>query len=180
MTATRFEPRDLWREDGHLSDLVLTALADGQDSLVPTEVHSHAATCEDCGARLGELTLRSLQVGEALDEHPPLQRSDSPAPSYKLPVLALAVAFVLAVMGSIPRLLELRGALGDAPSSPVETGLILLKGAALLFRSANQQDTLAVTLAWCASALAILALGAMVARLVSPGILQRNDHASHD
>ena len=87
---------------------------------------------------------------------------------------------MLALLGSIPRLLELRTALGEAPGSPVETGLVLLKGAALLFRSANQQDTPAVALAWCASALVILALGAMVARLVPPATLQRNDHAPHD
>jgi hypothetical protein len=180
MTVTRFEPRELWRDDGHLSDLVLTALADGQDSLVPDEAHVHAASCEICGPRLGAFALCSLDVGMALEEHGLRVPSAPPGKSFKLPVLAFAIAFVLAVLGSLPRLLELRAAFGQAPSSPVETGVILLKGAALLFRGANQQDTLAVTLAWCASALAILALGAMVARLVPSGILQRNDHASHD
>ena len=180
MTVVRLEPKDLWREDGHLSDLVLTALADGEDSLVPSEVHSHVATCEACSQRLGAFALQSLKASELLQEQAAVAPSTSRARAYRLPVFALVAAFVLALLGSIPRLIELRSALSEAPGSSVETGLVLLKGATLLFRSANQQDTLAVTLAWCASALAIVALGVMVARLAPLGILQRNDHASHD
>jgi hypothetical protein len=180
MKGARFEPRHLWRDDGHLSDLVLTALADGQDSLVPTDIHEHAATCESCSARLGALALRSLEVDDALQSHAGAALSRPPAVGFKLPVVAFAAAFVLASLGSIPRLLELYRTLGEARGSPLDAGLILVKSAALLFRSANQQDTLAVTLAWCASALAILALGAIVARLAPPGTMQRNDNGSHD
>ena len=180
MTVLRLEPKHLWREDGHLSDVVLTALADGEDSLVPREVHSHVATCEACSTRLGEFALQSLEVGQLLRERAAVAPAVSRTRAHRLPVLALVAAFVLASLGSIPRLLELRGTLDGAPGSRVETGLVLLKGAALLFRSANQQDTLAVTLAWCASALAILALGALVARIAHPGTLQRNHHVSQD
>lgn len=181
MTTIRLAARELWRDDGHLSDLVLTALADGQDALVPQQASEHVATCATCSERLGALALRSVQVGEALAaEAAAAPQGPSPHRSYRLPALALAAAFVLALLGSLPRLLELVSAFGEAPGSGVETVLIVLKGAALLFRTANQQDTPAVALAWCAAGLALLALGALVVRLAPPGTLERNRHASSD
>ncbi|MBN2194018.1 MAG: hypothetical protein JW751_14480 [Polyangiaceae bacterium] len=181
MTAPRFVAKDVWRADGHLSDLVLTALADGQDSLLPEPATAHAATCATCGQRLGAAALQSLLVGEALEEQAVARvPSKAPEPSFRLPLLAFAAAFVLALLGSIPRLVELATAFGKAPGSSLETGLIVLKGTALLFRRASQQDTPAVALAWCASALAILALGALVARLAPSGTLERKHHVSQD
>ena len=181
MTASRFEAKDVWQADGHLSDLVLVALADGQDYLVPKPAQEHAATCESCGLRLGAAALQSWEVGAGLEGHAMTAAPASPPrPDLRRPAIALAAAFVLALLGSIPRLLELRAAFGEAPSSPLETGLVVLKSVTLLFRSANQQDTVAVTLAWCAAAVTILALGGMVARWTPPGSLERSKHASHD
>lgn len=173
----RFQPGDLWRKDGHLSDLVLTALADGQDALYPKEALEHAETCTDCARRLGQTALLSLRVSEALADARVVRGIEAePRLGVGLPLYALVAALALALLGSVPRLLEFLYSLEEAPRSLMETTLVAIKGVMLLFRGATQQDTAAVVLAWCASALALLALGGLVARLAPTTPLTRRTH----
>ena len=46
-------PFDL--EQGHATDVALTALADGQDEIVPSLVTAHVDACDRCAGRLGDL-----------------------------------------------------------------------------------------------------------------------------
>lgn len=56
----------LWEADGHLTDVALTMLADGEAALLDDEAEPHAARCDACSARLGAAALMSLRVGEEL------------------------------------------------------------------------------------------------------------------
>lgn len=97
-----------WDGSGHLTELALVALADGQDAILDADVRAHAGSCEACTARLAELALESLAVGEAMEAARPPRR---------IPVLAVAIAAMLAVVGVMPSLLEPRW-VSDVAAAP--------------------------------------------------------------
>ena len=94
----------LWAEGGHASDVVLTALADGQAAILPPPVIAHVHACAACTKHLGGAVLLSLHAGTelALAARAPLVR----APSPRLPI---ALGLALAVLGLVPRLLDASG-----------------------------------------------------------------------
>jgi hypothetical protein len=88
-----------WDGSGHLTDLALVALADGQDALVDADARAHADSCAACAERLADLALESIAVGEAMA----IAREPR-----RLPAKAIAIAATLALLGVIPSLLEPR------------------------------------------------------------------------
>ena len=50
----------LWSDGGHASDIVLTAIADGQLEIVPPNARAHVETCTKCMQHLGNAALLSL------------------------------------------------------------------------------------------------------------------------
>jgi hypothetical protein len=55
-----------WETDGHLTEVALTMLADGETALLDEGAAPHVAGCEACSARLGAAALMALRVGEEL------------------------------------------------------------------------------------------------------------------
>jgi hypothetical protein len=97
-------PQDLlWDGSGHVHEVALTALADGQDALVPADVHAHVVACEACTAKLAEATLLSLETAEAL----------SLARLSKVPWPAVAAGLALAALGTLPTVLDARQAVAE-------------------------------------------------------------------
>src|SRR2546430_2604580 len=96
-----------WDGSGHLSDLALVALADGQDSLVDADARKHADSCEDCAGRLADLALQSTAVGEIMIAVRPR----------RMPAGAIGFAIALAVLGIVPSVLE-GGWVGSLASAP--------------------------------------------------------------
>ena len=68
MTTTKHVlPDELVLEgDGHLADVALTAIADGEVDLVPSAALAHLDGCDHCSHRLGEAALLSVATREAL------------------------------------------------------------------------------------------------------------------
>ena len=62
----QFERELSWCDDGHVSDLVVSALADGQSELVAEEAAEHVDECELCTDRLVRMASLSLSFGEDL------------------------------------------------------------------------------------------------------------------
>jgi hypothetical protein len=95
-----------WDGSGHVTELALVALADGQTDLVDADARAHVESCEECAAQLADFALQSIAVGEALERVP-----------RKLPVSAVVFALGLALLGFIPSLLEpaWMGRLANAP-----------------------------------------------------------------
>ncbi|PKN48616.1 MAG: hypothetical protein CVU63_04515, partial [Deltaproteobacteria bacterium HGW-Deltaproteobacteria-20] len=56
----------LWQDDGHVSDVAVDALADGQEAIVPLPVRDHVNECELCAGRFGEAVLLAMQVGQVM------------------------------------------------------------------------------------------------------------------
>ena len=140
-------PSDLvWEQDGHLSDIVLSTLADGQALIVPLEAQSHLEQCEHCTTRFGAEAILSMHAGELLTE---LGKSPKAPASVKprvaevlpekrmsaLPRRAVWAALILAACGAMPALvaggMRLTSVLGTIGRSI----LMLSRGVVLVAKS---------------------------------------------
>ena len=105
-------------EGGHVTDVVLTCLADGEGAILPAAAESHVDACDACTARLGASALLSLNASSALlassEVRAPLQivaatpALAAPASRRRrpLPLGAIAAALLVAVVGALPGLMD--------------------------------------------------------------------------
>jgi hypothetical protein len=150
-------PRSLVWEGEHVSDLGLTALADGQDAVLGEGAVEHVESCDLCMGRLGRIALVSSAVGEAV-------RGAGPglAPAASRPSWALALGVAVALFAAIP---TAHGVLRSA-SGVAHTIKVLLRSGVVLARS----DALArgLPVATLAAAALLVVMGWTVARWVAP------------
>ncbi|AKV03257.1 hypothetical protein AKJ09_09920 [Labilithrix luteola] len=106
----------LWAEGGHASDVVLTALADGQLAIVPPNVRAHVEGCDLCTTHLGHAALLSIHTGAGLAAPRETASQTERAP---FPRLAITLGLAVAVLGLVPTLLQApstaRAFAGDVP-----------------------------------------------------------------
>jgi len=93
----------LWADGGHASDVVLTALADGQVEILPASVLTHVEGCGTCTTHLGNAALLSLHTGRELAI---VARQPDVSAHAPLPRLAIALGLAVAVLGLVPSLLD--------------------------------------------------------------------------
>ncbi len=67
MTSELLPEELLWADGGHASDVVLTALADGEDAIVPEVARRHVGNCVHCTHALGRVALLSVHASEELE-----------------------------------------------------------------------------------------------------------------
>jgi hypothetical protein len=106
-------PKDRMWAGAHVSELGLTAMADGQESILGDDVVAHVQACESCTGRLGRIALASSAVGEALaltkaavtagveNGGAPAQREITPV---QRPWGALALGVAVAMLAAAPTL----------------------------------------------------------------------------
>jgi len=98
-------PRELVWDGAHVSELALTAIADGQEEIVQRDAVQHAEACEWCAGRMGRAALLSSAVGGAVVAVQPLKTAARPmtrtAPA---PWKALAMGIAVAVLAALPSL----------------------------------------------------------------------------
>lgn len=99
----------LWAERGHASDVVLTALADGQNDIVPPEVRAHVQGCVACTMHLGNAALLSLHTERELGVMSAVAKAALP-----LPRRAIALGLLVAALGLLPTLFDSSSRVGDA------------------------------------------------------------------
>ncbi|HEY8039104.1 MAG TPA: hypothetical protein VIF15_04890 [Polyangiaceae bacterium] len=101
-------PRELVWDGVHVSELALSALADGQEAILDVRAVEHVDACEWCAGRLGRAALVSATVGEALGEVAikPATAS-SPARAAARPLRALALGLAVAVLAALPTVPQL-------------------------------------------------------------------------
>ncbi len=68
MTSELLPEELLWADGGHASDVVLTALADGEDAIVPEVARRHVGNCVHCTHALGRVALLSVHASEELEQ----------------------------------------------------------------------------------------------------------------
>jgi len=137
MTDNKMLPADLvWAKGGHLSDVALTAIADGQETIVPREAMAHLESCEACAGELGAAALLSLDTSAAVSRLPlsarevgasaPLSRKTLRAA--RAPLIAIAAALAAAILGMLPTLV-------DAPRLWDDASFFVRSGVPLLVRT---------------------------------------------
>jgi hypothetical protein len=98
-------PLELLFEGGHLSDVAVSTLADGEEALLPPEVRKHAHECATCAATIQKEALHSVAVGEILRAaaEPELAPASAALEPVRAPVpwVILAVGCFLSVLGVV-------------------------------------------------------------------------------
>lgn len=146
----------LWADGGHASDVVLTALADGEHAIVPESVRAHVERCAACSTHLGHAALLSLRAGAEL-------RSVSELARRPVPKAAILAGLGLAILGLVP---SLRTA--DASLSPTLGTLARL--VAVVARRLGDPGSLAGLFVTYATALVLVATAlAFVRRMPRKG-----------
>ena len=180
VVVPKLEASLVWDAAGHLAEVAVAALVDGELELLPKDAVQHAETCSLCAERVGHQALFAFEVveaialeAEALAREPRIEpmkprkeevpqgvptypgRSSSPLPPAPLPVPALIAALVVAAVSSGPWLFTLE------PSSPAQALARLARVIAHAVAAARAPGV--AELAW-GSALLLACAGVAVAR----------------
>jgi hypothetical protein len=111
-TKEAFLPDELlWAAGGHASDVVLTAMADGQVDIVPPAVLAHVDTCRSCTTHLGNAALLSLHTGREIAM---VAREADASARAPMPRLFIALGLAFAVLGLVPSVVDAPSDLGGA------------------------------------------------------------------
>jgi hypothetical protein len=141
----------VWAEGGHASDVVLTAMADGQLDILPRAVRAHVEGCNACTTHLGNAALLSLHAGRELAMAARLGAVRAP-----LPRLAIALGLGVAVLGLLPTLLDAPSSLGGARTFATHDLPMLAGGLGTLGRRLLEPGSpVGVTLTYGAAALLV-------------------------
>ncbi|MDB4997100.1 MAG: hypothetical protein JWM74_4532 [Myxococcaceae bacterium] len=107
-------PSELVWEEGHLTEIARTAIADGQDAIVPPDAVAHLTTCASCMHAMGDAALLSSHVAEVIASMSPDAAPISSRAAAPFPVAAIAAAVVVAALGALPALVDLPLWVGQA------------------------------------------------------------------
>ncbi len=163
-TATELLPDELlWADGGHASDVVLTAIADGQTSIVPAAVRLHIERCAVCTTHLGHAALLSLHVGVELAAKAEHERAPARRP---LPVLAIVLGLGVAAMGLLPSVLDPHGGVASIRTFVTRDVPLLLGGLRTLARRLDEPGSSAGLFITYAAALFLVAMAVAVVRFL--------------
>ncbi|MDB4945534.1 MAG: hypothetical protein JWP97_5068 [Labilithrix sp.] len=173
-TAEHLPDELLWADGGHASDVVLTAMADGQVEIVPDAALAHVNGCVACTTHLGNAALLSLHAGRELALLGPdlglapisaiKERATTPAAAAEpFPRLAVVLGLVFAVLGLVPSLVDAPRSLGGLRSFATHDVPLLASGLRTLVQELlGPGSKSGVILMYGASALLILMAVAVV------------------
>ena len=162
-------PRELVWEGAHVSDLGLTAIADGETAIVDASALAHVDGCEWCAGRLGRTALLVEAVGHAVAQvRPASVSSRPPARVMPKPWRALGAGTAVAVLAGLPALAHL-GSFVDYVSAFCSRGVpVIARGGFALVTSETVTSALPAA-TFGASAL-LVAMGLMFAKARSRSV----------
>lgn len=144
-------PSDWFDRSGHLSELALSFVSDGQEAELPSSVLSHLSECAHCQQRLAQMASYSLALGAALEATPKSELSLEPHAAPRFPWFGLGVAACLALLGKVPLLISLEG-ISASWFSFFEFSKTILRGFRLWQLSSSSELRVYVTATWMLSA----------------------------
>lgn len=163
MSGSDLLPDDLvWTREGHLTEVAMTAIADGEDAIFPREAFGHLGSCEACAHGVESAALLSARVSRALGA----ERERSARSGF--PLLAVGVALVAAALAALPGLVAARIWLLDLRWLFKQEGALVARSMAALLPSAWAWAPVASL----AAAAGLLLVGVSVTRL-APRVAQR-------
>jgi hypothetical protein len=162
-------PRELVWDGAHVSELALTALADGQEAILARDAIEHTEACEWCAGRLGRAALLSAAVGQAValaKPHEATSPSRAPARVQPKPWSALVLGVAAALLAALPSLPHLASnvleALSFGRAFSTHGVPVLVRGGFVLANSEGASRALA--LATVVSAALLVMMGWAIAR----------------
>ncbi len=150
-----------WQTNGHVSDLAISLLADGEDELLSPEVREHVDDCVECLDRLTDATLMAVRLQEGLERMSAHAAAREMVP-FRFPWLAVACGVALAALGAWPGILRVRTLLDGLMS--LENGLALIRSVRMGLPIALEEATELMLVVSVASAILLLLAGALIAR----------------
>lgn len=152
----------LWADGGHASDIVLTAMADGQVEIVPPMVVAHVGGCNVCTTHLGNAALLSLHTGRELAfvtrEADAVVVARAPFPR-----LAVMLGLAFAVLGLVPTLFDAPSHITSAKTFATHDVPMLVTGLQTLGRRLLEPgSSVGIALTYGAAALLVLMAIALV------------------
>ncbi len=191
---------DCFEANGHVTDVVLTCLADGESAIIPAAAAAHVDACDACTTRLGAEALLSVRATDALlsatkgEARAPL-RIVAAAPTYTAPSLAagrqpssivpssrkrrpmpfgaIAAALCVAVIGALPGLMDTLGNLRVVVPDYLHAVPVWSHAIEAVLRSMLQSRS-GMTLRWITAAVFIGA-GTLLARAMTRKRLLEGD-----
>jgi len=161
-------PEELvWAAGGHASDVVLTAMADGQVDIVPPIVLAHVDGCRACTTHLGNAALLSLHAGREMALLPRAAEvaTEAVAARQPLPRLAIFLGLAFAALGLVPTLLDAPSELGGAKTFATKLPMFVNGLGTLGRRLLEPGSSVGIALTYGATALLVLMAFALL-RLV--------------
>jgi hypothetical protein len=93
--STNLRDELAWTSDGHLSELALSILTDGEASLLPAEASVHSETCGQCAEQIAQLAEASMMLAEVYKQAAPKKQL---TPAVMLFGVALMVSAMMATV----------------------------------------------------------------------------------
>jgi hypothetical protein len=121
-------PLELLFENGHLTDVGASTLADGEAALVPDAVTDHVRACDACAARVRAEALQSVALGDLLRvANAPPQRAAELAPAAR-PAVAVAAGAALSIAGALMGIASGTLSVGDRLRDIRDLIIVLVRG----------------------------------------------------
>lgn len=159
-----FLPDDLvWAAGGHASDIVLTAMADGQVDIVPPVVLAHVDKCRSCTTHLGNAALLSLHAGREIAF---IARVADDAARAPLPRLAIFLGLVFAALGLVPTLIDAPAELGSAKAFATHDVPMFVNGLGTLGRRLLEPGSPTGTALTYGAAVLLVSMAFLLVRLL--------------
>ncbi|HMI87963.1 MAG TPA: hypothetical protein VK550_27960 [Polyangiaceae bacterium] len=113
MKAPEQLPRELvWTGDGHLSEVAMTAIADGEEAIVPHDAFGHLGVCDACAAGVEGAATLSASVSRALSGPIAVEEARALEARRAFPVWAAVLALAVAAAATVPNLVSLHTWMG--------------------------------------------------------------------
>lgn len=162
-TAELLPDELLWADGGHASDVVLTALADGQTDIVPATVRAHVEHCSVCTTHLGHAALLSLHAGAELAAKAEHEHATARRP---LPRLAIVLGLAVAAIGLLPSILDPQGDVTAVQSFVTRDVPLFLRGLRTLAVRLGEPGSAAGIFVTYGAAVLLVAMAVAVVRFL--------------
>ncbi|MET0593007.1 MAG: hypothetical protein ABW133_09925 [Polyangiaceae bacterium] len=109
MKAPSLLPDELvWTSEGHLSDVAMTAIADGEEAILPRDAFGHLGLCAACALGVESAAALSADVNLALAARATADATEKVEKHLAFPVWAATLAVVVGALATFPNLHVLR------------------------------------------------------------------------
>jgi hypothetical protein len=190
----RLGPELTWQADGHLAEVAIAAVADGQDGIVADDAVAHLSSCGACGERLGRAALESgrihkamvlaarQRVGDTVRDavqdraarskvvvrvSTSVRPASAPPPDSArraVPVKLVSGGLALAGISAAPAVLDLAGRWPELTSMATRSLPLVVKSAVVMMRGAAEGVGLTIALVSWAAAVLLVVSGVWIAR----------------